>query len=304
MKQRIFTLLLIALIYLSACQKDGVLPAVKPVDQAINQTPGLNHDSTTTTQSPATPAFQGVVTNIIKGAYLRLQMAQNPVNTDEIIISFDPNASVNYVRTEDASTLQGFGQVSLSSLSSDNVALSINALPLPPTSYSIGLAVNAKTDGTYTLNMTTMNAIPTIFEIWLKDNYRKDSLDYRSNTSYTFDIYKADPNSFGTGRFSLVVRQNQAMEIHLLNFTAKKATGGTQVTWITENEYNYTGFTVERSTDNGKTFTSLTGFTSTGNKGSYSFTDQKPVTGTDMYRLRVQDLNGAITTSGTVSLVY
>src|SRR6185312_1247777 len=102
MKPRILTLLLVALIYLSSCQKDGVLPAIKPVDQAINQTPGLNHDSVTTTPTPVTPPFQGVVTNMIKGAYLRLQMAKDPANTDGIIISFDSNASAGYVRNEDA----------------------------------------------------------------------------------------------------------------------------------------------------------------------------------------------------------
>ncbi len=304
MKTRIFTLLVLALIYLSSCQKDGALPAVKPVDsQSLTQLPGLNKDTTTGTGQVTPVAPQGVVTSIIQGAYLRVQLAKDPVNTDQVIIAFNPNASNAYVKTEDAITFQGMGQVSLSSLSSDNVSLAINQLPLPTQSCSIGLKLNAQTDGTYTLNMTTIAAMPAIFEIWLKDNYKKDSLDYRSNQSYTFDLVKADTNTYGSKRFSIVISQNKALGIHLLNFKAGQATGGAQVSWQVENEVNYSGFSVERSTDNGKTYTSLTSFTSS-SIGNYSFLDKAPVTGKDQYRLKITDLNGTVTYSNIISLNF
>jgi len=309
MERRIFILLIASVLYFSSCQKDGVLPAVKPVDgsQTINnQIPGLNKDTTGTgsgTNQTTPPANPGVVTNIIQGGYLRVQMAKDPVNTDGIIVSFNPNASSAYVNSEDAPTLQGFGQVSLSSLSSDNVALAINALPLPAQRCSIPLKVDAQSDGTYTLNITSITALPAIFEVWLKDNYKKDSLDFRSNSSYTFDLYKAIPASYGSGRFSLVISQNKALNVHLLNFTAVKANGTAKIAWQTENEVNYTGFSIERSTDNGKTFTSITHSVSSG-IANYSFVDKSPIKGTDQYRLIVTDLNGALIYSSAIPLSF
>ena len=165
------------------------------------------------------------------------------------------------------------------------------------------MVVNAKTDGIYKLNMISINAIPGIFEIWLMDNYKKDSLDFRNNSSYAFNIYTADTTSYGSKRFSLVVRENPALGIHLLNFTAAEATGGTQVTWLTENESNYTSFTVQRSTDNGQTYADLTSLMSYG-LGTYSFLDKTPANGVDQYRLKILDLNGTITYSKIVSLSY
>ena len=280
MKAKIFTILSVTLIYLSSCQKNGVLPEIKRVDvQTVTPPPAINQGNTgTTTATPAATIPQGVVTSTIKNAYLRLQLAKDQVNTDQIIISFNPNASSAYVAGEDAVTLQGFGLVSLSSISSNNVLLAINALLLPPQRRSIPLKVDAKTDGTYTLNMTSINGMPAIFDIWLKDNYRNDSLNYRNNSTYTFDLLKADTNSYGSKRFSLVITQNKALGLHLLNFTAAKATGGARIAWQVENEVNYTGFSVERSTDNGKTYTALTSLTSSA-LGNYSFLDAIPVTG-------------------------
>ena len=147
-----------------------------------------------------------------------------------------------------------------------------------------------------------MQSIPKIYDIWLMDNYKKDSLDIRNNSTYKFDI-TADKNSYGNNRFSIVVRQNPALAVHLLNFTATKAPAGSEVVWVTENEENYTYFTVERSIDGGLTFNVLGGPPSSA-QGTYSFLDKNPVDGADTYRLRVEDLNGTITYSNAVTLMY
>jgi hypothetical protein len=190
MKQRIFTLLLLAAIGFSSCQKDTVNPAVTQtqVSQKVTaSTIGLNQDT-------------------VKG-YLRVQMAEDQFNTDDILIDFNPTAKPYYVKNEDAPYLQGFGQVSLASLSSDNVALAINTLPLTAKGATIGLKVDAKTDGIYKLNLTAVSAVPETFDIWLMDKYQKDSLDFRHNLTYAFNLYKADTSSYGSHRFSLVLRQ-------------------------------------------------------------------------------------------------
>ena len=88
------------------------------------------------------------------------------------------------------------------------------------------------------------------------DKYKGDSLDMRQNITYRFNIYKTDSTSFGSKRFTLVIRQNPAYAYRLLDFTAAKLreVRKVQITWNTVNEGNYTNFTVERSVDNGKTF--------------------------------------------------
>jgi len=73
--------------------------------------------------------------------------------------------------------------------------------------------------------------------------------------------------------------------------------------WLTENEQNYTNFTVERSTDGGQTFTVLGGVASSA-LGTYSYLDKNPPVSSDMYRLKIQDLNGTITYSNMVTLTY
>ena len=167
----------------------------------------------------------------------------------------------------------------------------------------IRLNVNASTDGVYKLNMLEIKGIPQIFDIWLKDAYKKDSLDMRHNNTYAFDVIKSDTNTYGSKRFSLVIRQNPALGLHLLDFTAVKTNKGVQVSWLTENEQNYTNFTVERSTDNGKTFVVLNGFLSTAS-GTYGYLDKNPLIAVNEYRLKLGDINGKITYSNVVSVRY
>jgi hypothetical protein len=195
MKQRIFTLLLLAVVCFSSCRKDAVEPTVTPnqVSQkvAATTTAALNQDTVNT-------AVNG---------YLRIQLAEDAFNTDNVLINFAPGSSPAYVRNEDAPTLQGFGAVSLSSLSSDNVALAINVQPLTSKGVIIPLVVGAKASGLYNLNLMAVNNIPASFNIWLMDKYKKDSLDFRNNPTYAFNLIKTDTSSFGSHRFKLVVRE-------------------------------------------------------------------------------------------------
>ena len=127
----------------------------------------------------------------------------------------------------------------------------------------------------------------------------------RHNSTYSFNVYKNDTSSFGAKRFSLVIRQNPAYAYRLLNFTAAKVPGASQVqvVWETENEENYTNFTVERSTDGGKIFNMLGGKQATAS-GAYSLLDKKPITGLNLYRLKQEDINDVITYSKVVQVQY
>jgi len=235
--------------------------------------------------------------------HLRLQMAKDSINTDDIYIGFDSQASPNYVPDQDAPYKVGNGLVSMRSYSADSVMLAINKLPLPgATQRAIPLYASAKAYGTYTINLTELEAIPQIYEVWLMDKFNKDSLDIRHNPTYTFDI-TTDTNSYGGNRFQLVIRQDPALAVHLLSFTGQKMQNWSQVVWVTENEQNYTNFTVERSTDGGATWNVLGGVPSA-SQGTYSFLDKAPINGADSYRLQITDLNGTVTYSNVVTIMY
>lgn len=200
-------MILLSGIFLTACQKSNVTPdtvqtqpvqTTNPVTKPITQGTGIAN--TGSSASSTTDAGSSVTGS------MRLQLAQDSINTDGILFDFDPKASASYVRGEDAPSMSGFGLVSLSSLSTDRVPLAINVLPLTTKGISIGLRVNAKNDGIYKLNLSDLKSIPDSYSIYIKDAYKKDSLDLRLYSTYAFNIFKADTASFGSNRFKLVIR--------------------------------------------------------------------------------------------------
>jgi len=193
--KKIFTVLALAGLGFSACQKDSVAPSTTP-------------SAKKSTSSVTTINNQGVVANDTTKGYLRVQLAMNATATDDILIEFNPASHATYSGGEDAKTFPGMGAVSLSSLSSDNFLLAINTLPLVSTGTTVGLAVGATTTGVYKLNLTTVSStIPSSVNIWLKDKFNKDSLDFRKYPSYGFNINKSDSSTYGSHRFTLVLRE-------------------------------------------------------------------------------------------------
>lgn len=247
--------------------------------------------------------FMGKPVGNINAQYLRLQMAKDSFYNEDIVISFNKNAKTTFDPNEDACYRLGTCKVNLNSISDDNVALAVNQIPLPPKSHRVALNIGAAMDSTYTLNMKQLVGVPRLYDIWLMDAYKKDSLDMRKNATYSFNVLKSDTNTYGSKRFSLIIRQNPAYAYRLLNFTATKTAGKqVQLVWSTENEENYTYFTVERSTDGGKTFEILGGPSATG-AGTYSLLDKNP-SDQNLYRLKQVDVNDSITYSKIIPIGY
>lgn len=269
----------------------------------------FNESAKTNTQIVAPQLLMGKpVAQNATHRYLRLKIAKDSVNRDESTIVFNTGASTKYSIEKDAPYKQGMGLVSLSSMSGDNVNLAINTQPLPKTSGSIALYVSATANGTYSLSLDDIAGIPQLYDIWLKDAYRKDSINMRQNPTYSFDIIKSDTNTFGAKRFSLVMRQNPDYVYQLLTFNANKVTGTpanpkqVQVIWTAKNEENYTNFAVERSIDTGKTYQVIGSLTSSG-LGTYSLVDKNPAD-QNIYRLQQQDIDDSVTYSKTVKISF
>jgi len=247
--------------------------------------------------------FLGPPPLAVVNQFLNLKLVKDSVHTDGLLIKFASNARHEYALGEDAVYKPSNGPVSLSSMSADSIALAINAQPLPKlTPTIIPINVNATTDGTYQFKMAALKGIPDLYDIWLKDAYTGDSLDIKHNPTYSFTIINNDAASYA-GRFNLVIRENPELMVHLLNFTATKVTDGAQAVWTTENEQNYTNFTVERSSDGGANFAVVGGYPSDG-LGTYSLLDKTPPVGNDLYRLKTVDVNGTVIYSNVVKLMY
>jgi hypothetical protein len=240
------------------------------------------------------------------GSYLRIKMITDSVNYDDMVIGFNPASSTKFNAAEDSRLVTGIGNLeSISAISSDSVNTAVKWVSFPKNNAGqlIRLNVGAAATGQYTMRRTDLQQIPALYQIWLMDRYKKDSLDMKSNSTYVFDVDLSDTASFGSNRFQILVRQDPALMVRLLNFTATKATSGSQVVWITENEADYTNFAVQRSIDGGKTYNMIDGLSSSG-QGTYSFLDASPAQGANMYRLQITDLNGSISFSSVITLMY
>jgi hypothetical protein len=238
--------------------------------------------------------------------YIRLDLSKDTTDKNEILIGFNPTSTKRYNQVEDDLYVSALAVTNetMWTTSSDNVNLVTkwNALPKAKQQDTIGITVSAPASGQFTLARTQLQGIPILYKVWLMDRYLKDSLDLRNNSTYVFNINLADTNSFGSKRFQVIVREDTALGVHLLNFTALKATTGAQTIWKTENEDHYTNFAIERSTDNGVTYKVLDSLVSSA-AGTYSFIDTNPLS-VNMYRLKMTDLDGNVTYSNVVTLSY
>lgn len=271
--------------------------------QAINASAALTFTESAKTNTLNTGAnlYMGkpVATNNFQ--YLRLQLTLDTINSDGTIIRFVSSAKPTFDPSEDAHYKTGTGKVSLASLSSDNVPIAYNQLPLALKGDTIHLKVGANASGTYKINVKELVGIPQLYNVFLADALTKDTTDLRKTTSYSFTVNTADTATLGSHRFTLIINQNPLLEYKLLTFTADQVgqSKHVQLAWTTVNEQNYTHFTIERSNDNGKTFNVAGGLVSTG-AGQYGLVDKNAQDGDNLYRLKQVDFNNNTTYSGVI----
>jgi len=273
----------------------------QPVSTNINRIMDVPSSSNVLAFSSA-PANVNKVSNL---AILGLRLVKDDDNTDDAVIAFNDHTPTTYSKGDDAEDMNGNGAlVSLSVISSDNVALAIKQQRLPQTGNQTNrLLVNATTSGTYHLRLRNLDNLPNAYDVWLMDSFMKDSLDLKHNSNYDFSIDKSNAATYGSNRFSILVRLNPETMMRLLSVAANKITEGAQISWRTENEGNDFTFNIEKSID-GKTFTQIGQVLSNGS-GNYAYTDIIPAKGMNYYRIKVRDMILNDTSySNTVSLKY
>jgi hypothetical protein len=234
---------------------------------------------------------------------LHLQLAKDSATYTQTGVYFAGDRTDAYKAGEDAIDLDGTSPlVYLSSYSSDGSRLSINELGDYSKGKRVKLYVKGIIDGLYNCSLADISNIDTnIYNIYLVDNYKKDSLDMVRYKHYAFNILNADTNSFGANRFVLSIKGKPEVPYQLLSFTGQKVSQGIALDWKTANESTYTSFVLQKQSTAGR-YVTLDSLESTAS-GSYSYTDINPVKGGNTYRLKQTDLYGNISYA-SVTLLY
>ncbi|NIJ51951.1 T9SS type A sorting domain-containing protein [Dyadobacter arcticus] len=110
----------------------------------------------------------------------------------------------------------------------------------------------------------------------------------------------------GFSSFFVTAANATALPVTLVNFNARKVENSTALTWQTSDETNSDHFEIQRSHE-GKQWSEIGNVSSSRESKvltSYSFTDETPVSGDNLYRLKMIDQDGTFAYSRIVSLGF
>ncbi len=127
--------------------------------------------------------------------------------------------------------------------------------------------------------------------------HKGDNLHFDSPSLVTFGERYAE---------KMLLVQEQLLPIKLIDFSVSKTMSGAALKWLTASETDNDFFEIERSTD-GKDFISLGRIKGSGNSvqlTSYSFLDQKTISGVNYYRLKQTDFNGEYSYSSIITINF
>ncbi|GAB3916170.1 hypothetical protein GCM10028826_32240 [Mucilaginibacter boryungensis] len=256
---------------------------------------------TTYPSSGNTPSVFGLKE---KNPAVKIKLIQDATYYNETLLTFNKDNKSTFTEDEDVAYLAAPSQqVFMYSSSDEGTSCVINRLPALENIKPIKLYAEGAVTGTYTMEFSNVNTIDSRYRIFLKDSFKKDSLDVTNNTTYSFNIDRANTTTYGANRFTLVVYKDNNAAYKLVSFTGSKQQGTSVLTWTVQNESDVYTFDLERSTDGGKTYSTI-GTIQADRRGTYSVTDTKPVYGDNLYRLKQDDVNDAITYSDIVKLTY
>ena len=143
---------------------------------------------------------------------------------------------------------------------------------------------------------------------WLEDNYLKTKQDLNLQgevTTVDFDV-TSEAASYAADRFRIVF-ENKTLGALPVTLTAIKATpknSGVEVSWTVTNEQNMKQYVVERSTDGGRTYTSVAeqAAANASVSNNYIGFDAAPLRGDNIYRIKMEGKEGSISYSATVKV--
>ena len=264
-----------------------------------DQTSGLNGSLAS---SATTRAIIQGPENELAGLHLKLKL--DSADYGETGIYFSKKGIDKYDHN-DAVYLPGIGtKLSFSSFTADGVNVGINSMSNYIKGKRIKLDVESSTDGVFTISLSDIaNIDPSIFNVYIIDNLKKDSVDLVQYNKISFNISVADASTYGPNRFVLAVERKPLGAYQLVTLKGAKANGGVTVTWKTNNEGDFTGFGLQKLDPTTSTYSTVDSLQSNGS-GSYTYDDPATITGVNTYRLEQNDIDGNVTYSKPISVNY
>ncbi len=133
---------------------------------------------------------------------LRIALKQGAIN-DEAIVHFRDDASADFDANADALKLPNT-TFNLSTQLTGKDKMAINSLSSIPCNNTILVAVDNVSNGSYTLQFSSLETFPTSTIIALTDNFTGKSINLQSGNEYAFTV-TSDPLTYSSARFSLSV---------------------------------------------------------------------------------------------------
>ncbi|WP_423148289.1 hypothetical protein [Rubrolithibacter danxiaensis] len=162
-----------------------------------------------------TASFTGSSTAAVKLVRLSLE---DGFNREEAVITFDNNSNAS-AGFEDETYIGG-SPVSVSTLSKDDIALSLNRMPDLNQDIEIGLNIDSRSSASLTLKAEYVDLGSC--QVILQDSYLNKQIDLNENTTYNLVIDKKNPSSYSTNRFKLLFfPQRKNLAYALLNYQQK-----------------------------------------------------------------------------------
>lgn len=218
---------------------------------------------------------------------------------DETTIVFKSGYSAN--AEDDAAYFSG-STVSLGSVSADGHTLAVNFMPDINEVSELKLWMNASESKNARLFFPEISG--KNHTIVLQDNFLHTLTEIKSQTAYDFYIDKSIAESYGSGRFKLLIEPAKAAPLRILNFTAKRTENNTaELNWTSSDLSDIASFEVERSAGLSN-FISIKqlDISAEPDNSTYKHIDISPLNGSNYYRLKQTDKRGNILYSNLQSV--
>lgn len=218
---------------------------------------------------------------------------------DETVVVFNEASSAAYNNQEDALHFDG-EVVNISTLVGAS-KLAINFMPPMPQAMEIAMNVSANATGSYLMRFD-ISEYYLQHSLVLKDNLLNQIVPVTPDLVYSFNIDRTNAQTFGAGRFSVLVEPPVVLPVGIVGFTAKKQNEGVAVMWTTSFEANNKMFKLYRASQDGA-FVLIADILPKG-PGNYLYMDAVPLEGDNYYKLVQVDQDGGLTETGPITVNF
>jgi hypothetical protein len=235
-----------------------------------------------------------------QGQTSSMEITLNLVEPDTIITADAALAEYNNlfcacVNLEDAvkftNTNETFGLVR------NGASLAIERRPIIVKADTLFLRLLKSTQRNYQVVFNAINLAQPQLVAFLEDSYTGTSSPVNMDgvTAINFNV-NATPASLNKDRFRVIFKELNPLAVYFTMVDARQEDTGILVSWQTTNDANQARFEIERSAD-GIHFTkagALVAQPGPGTTPSYSWADQKPLAGENIYRVVKIDKDGSL----------